>query len=130
MRLRDGEVGLWHPELGEQVFVAGDAEGGAADEWLFTENESNMAALYDVPNESAYTKDSFHRYVVDGETGAVNPEQHGTKCAALFRIELAPGAQRELRFGLADSSPGLGQNFDEVFRTPKLEHLINPKVLG
>jgi hypothetical protein len=39
---------------------------------------------------SPYVKDAFHRYVVNGEKGAVNPNGHGTK-AALHFIATVPG---------------------------------------
>ena len=36
-----------------------------------------------IPAASPYVKDAFHRYVVNGEKDAVNPEHRGTKFAAL-----------------------------------------------
>src|SRR5512137_1624599 len=45
-------------------------EAGAA--LLFTENESNNARLFNGENASPYVKDAFHRYLIDGETAAVN----------------------------------------------------------
>lgn len=69
-----------HAELGDMyLYVDGDAE------LLFTENESNTEKLFGAPNATPYVKDAFHRFVVNGETGAVNPAQTGTKSAALLR---------------------------------------------
>lgn len=65
-------------------------EGSLADEVLFTENETNSELLFGAPNASPYTKDAFHRYLVGGETSAVNPACTGTKAAPVYRRTLAP----------------------------------------
>ncbi|WP_404309183.1 MGH1-like glycoside hydrolase domain-containing protein [Neorhodopirellula lusitana] len=89
-------------------------------ELLFTENESNMQELFGGENFSPYTKDAFHRYVIQKETDAVNPKQHGTKVAALYRWNLQPGETRKVRLRLTDtetlgdSHPDLGSDFDRV----------------
>ncbi len=73
-----------------------------APELLFTENETNAKLLYDAENDSPFTKDAFHRYVVRGEKGAVNPAHVGTKAAARFRMKLEPGASRVIKLRLTD----------------------------
>ena len=65
--------------------------GRQAGELLFTENESNASRLWGVTNASPHVKDAFHRYVVEGDTNAVNPARTGTKCAALSIITAEPG---------------------------------------
>ncbi len=47
-----------------------------------------------------YVKDAFHRCVIHGEQGAVNPEQCGTKACAWYRLDLAPGETRTIRLRL------------------------------
>jgi Glycosyl hydrolase family 63 C-terminal domain len=69
----------------------------APDDLLFTENETNCALLFGSSNACPYVKDAFHRVVVDGERDAVNPALRGTKCAAVHRLELAPGETRVVR---------------------------------
>ena len=59
---------------------------------LFTENETNCAKLFDGDNASPYVKDAFHRYVIDGDKGAVNPANCGTKAAVVYRMNVAAGA--------------------------------------
>lgn len=49
---------------------------------MYTDNETNVQRLWGVPNATPYVKDAFHRYVVNGERDAINPEQHGTKFGA------------------------------------------------
>ncbi len=58
---------------------------------LYTENETNRSRLWGVASTGPYVKDAFHRYLVDGEHGAVNPEQQGTKFGAAHKLRVAPG---------------------------------------
>jgi hypothetical protein len=90
--------------------------GRQSAELLFTENETNRQRLWGVPNPSPYVKDAFHRRVIDGETGAVNPEQQGTKCAAWYVLNVPAGGER--RIDLVLSSGLLAQPFaqsEQVF---------------
>jgi hypothetical protein len=73
-------------------------------ELLFTENETNMERLFGVKNRS-YVKDAFHAYVIQGDKAAVNPQQMGTKMAALYHAELAPGERVTLNLRLTDLEP-------------------------
>ena len=90
VRLEDGH-------LGKRWFYAEDA-----DSWLFTENETNLEALYKIKNTQPYVKDAFHRHVVDGDAAAVNPAGEGTKVAALYRVTLQSREERVFRFRLCD----------------------------
>jgi hypothetical protein len=71
---------------------------------LFTENETNLQRLFGRPNRS-YVKDAFHAYVTQGDKSAVNPKQMGTKMAALYSVELAPGESVTLKLRLTDMDP-------------------------
>jgi len=94
-------------------------------ELLFTQNETNTERLYKAPNRRPYVKDAFHRYVVNGERGAINPERKGTKAAAHYSAEIASGGSWTLRCRLMDRNPALepsasatqffGPSFDSVF---------------
>lgn len=64
---------------------------------LFTDNVTNAKHLFGVESESEYTKDAFHRLVINQELTAVNPSQTGTKCGLLTTGTLAPGESRVLR---------------------------------
>ena len=76
------------------------AEG--APELLFTDNETNAERLFGLPNPSPYVKDGFHRYVVNDEESAVNPERVGTKVAALYNETIAPVESRTIRLRLSN----------------------------
>ena len=86
-----------HPVLGEYWFYA---EG--VSEFLFTENETNQQRLFGLANDNPYKKDSFHRYLVDGELESVNPEKRGTKSAAYYQLTLQPGETKTIRMRLSD----------------------------
>jgi hypothetical protein len=69
---------------------------------LFTDNETNGPRVFGPGAESAspYTKDAFHRHLVDGEPGAINPALRGTKGAGHVRRVVPPGGRVELRLRL------------------------------
>jgi hypothetical protein len=86
-------------------------------ELLFTNNETNTERLYNTPNRTPYVKDAFHRYLIHGETGAVNPERVGTKCAALYKRTIPAGGSVELRLRLTHKQPTedmLGEEYESV----------------
>ena len=121
-----------HPSLGSFVCAAGPGPGGAAPAALFTENETDHAAVSGeaAPDQGKYTKDAFHRHVVKGEEAAVNPERFGSKAAFHYRAEILAGESvtLRLRLGAADAVQGaaldLGGNtgaFDAVFTARQAE---------
>jgi hypothetical protein len=97
--------------------------GEAADELLFTENESNMERLFSVPNASPFVKDGFDACVVRGRRGAVNPEPVGTKAAPRYIRAVGPGETAVVRLRLCNSEPSLplGPEFDTIFELRKQE---------
>lgn len=58
---------------------------------LFTENDTNTARLFHVPNPNPYVKDGIGEAVVKGRTECVNPAKLGTKAAAHFQKVVPPG---------------------------------------
>jgi hypothetical protein len=94
-------------------------------ELLFTENETNTTRLFGYDAGTPYTKDAFHRFIVDGDRCAVNPAQTGTKASALYSVLLAPGETITLRLRLDDSAPdrraAFGPAFDEIFEVRREE---------
>jgi hypothetical protein len=100
-----------HPVLGERFLTA---EG--CRELLFTENETNTERLFDRPNRTPYVKDAFHAYLVEKRLQAVNPDAVGTKAAALYRVEIPPGASQVFRLRLGPGRPG-ERTFDDFDAT-------------
>jgi hypothetical protein len=76
-----------------------------APELLFTENETNTERLFGTPNASAFVKDAFDAWLVEGRRGAVNPARTGTKAAAVYRLEVPAGQARSVRLRLSPAGP-------------------------
>jgi len=92
---------------------------------LFTENETNLRRLYDLPGP-ALCKDGINDYVVNGQHHAVNPAGEGTKAAADYLFTIAPGETASVKLRLTDQNwPAakhpLDKDFDQIFVTRKLE---------
>jgi hypothetical protein len=91
---------------------------------LFTENDTNTQRLFGYDSGARYTKDAFHRAVVDGEAGAVNPGGQGTKAAARYALDLESGAGATLQLRLnasAASNATFGAEFADVFAARRRE---------
>jgi hypothetical protein len=86
-----------HPVIGDYWL---HAEG--ITNVLFTENETNYQRLFALENDDPYKKDSFHRYLIDGETEAVNPARIGTKAAAEYSVNLKLGENKVIRLRLSN----------------------------
>ncbi|MCL4504318.1 MAG: glucosidase [Deltaproteobacteria bacterium] len=72
---------------------------------LFTENETNYERVFGTPNEAPYVKDGINNCVVLGQQEAVNPDRHGTKVAAHYRLQVAPGELATVRLRLTAQAP-------------------------
>ena len=53
---------------------------------LVTGNETNTERVFGTPNEEPYTKDGIDRFVVHGDTTAVDPNGIGTKAALHCKV--------------------------------------------
>ncbi len=106
------------PELGTYVLYC----DGQPD-FLFTENETNEK-YYGNPAWTGYAKDAFHQFLVLGDKSAVNPDEHGTKSAAVYRVDVPAQGEARLRLRLK-SEEGSSQNpfsdFDKILQTRKQE---------
>ena len=102
----DNTVATEHETLGNYTLTAGAVPGGAeGPEWLFTENSTNHERLFKGYNEGPHVKDAFHDVVVEGKPEAANPKQTGTKCAAWYRLNLAPGETQAITLRLRAQQP-------------------------
>jgi hypothetical protein len=110
-----------HSLLGRYRFEA--VGGGEAPEVIFTENDTNVRRLDPhFQGDQGFSKDGFDSYLLHSETGAVNPEQRGTKAAFVRRLSAAAGASATLCFRLAREDAGEPaaldqQGFDAIFAT-------------
>ena len=131
---REGE-GYWpKPRIsraGDTTLVAEHAslgkfrlEAEGAPQLLFTENETNMERIFGAKSAGPYVKDGFHAYLVEGRADGVNPRDEGTKAAAVYRMELDPGASSVIQLRLhADSADGAAGPVDagQVFQQRQTE---------
>ncbi|HUR46345.1 MAG TPA: hypothetical protein VMZ27_10765 [Candidatus Saccharimonadales bacterium] len=132
-----------HDTLEEFLLAVGPDPKGAYPPLLFTENETNNARLFGVSNGGPFVKDAFHEHVVHGREGVVNPKLQGTKAAAHYILELAPGEEQVIRLRLFSEQEGsrasavdesLRAEFDEIFGQRKKEadefySLLSPPTL-
>jgi hypothetical protein len=109
-----GPAANWCVQASHQEMGHYHLYGEQQAELLFTENETNTQKLWGVAPQTPYVKDAFHRLIVNGEQAAVNPQQHGTKCAALYRLEVPAGESRNIDLVL--SKQPLAEPFAETER--------------
>jgi hypothetical protein len=113
LRASGGEVVAKHPTLGEFHWRA---EG--APELLLTDNETNVSRLFGVPAEGRHFKDGFHQRVIEGDPAAVRADGRGTKAAAWYRTEIAPGGSQVFRLRLARAgAERTSGDFDRILAT-------------
>lgn len=104
-------VRAWHEVLGEFELTC-ERE---PDAWLFTENETNHGKLFGTPNAGRFVKDAFHRWLIEGEVTAVNPEGTGTKAAGVCHFEVPAGGSVVWEGRLALAGSGDDRDNGEVF---------------
>ncbi|MBX3379267.1 MAG: glucosidase [Phycisphaeraceae bacterium] len=116
----DRSIAASHWELGDYVL-----HGENSDTLLFTDNETNFDCLFGVKSGHAFCKDAFHDYVIRNNKAAVNPANRGTKAAAHYFRDIAPGKQLVIRLRLsARSALATGDpfaSFDQAFAQRKAE---------
>ena len=111
-----GTVAVEHPFLGDLELLPGPSPQGGGPELLFCDNETNVARLYGLTDGSRWPKDGINDHVVSG-ADTVNPQRRGSKCAAWYRVTVAPGATAELRLRLrrAGTTPDPATALDAAF---------------
>ena len=109
----DGSVTTEHPNLPTMRLTC-----DGAPELLFCENDTNPRHLFGAA-ASGFFKDGINDFVVNGARGAVNPARSGTKVAAHYKLDLAPGgvAQFRIRLTVVDE----GRDFDAVMGQRRAE---------
>jgi hypothetical protein len=108
-----------HRHLGERWWSVDVSDSDGDPEFqdlLFTENDTNYALLFDGPNETPFVKDAFHRHIIHSESGAVNPDQYGSKVGAHFQAVVPAGGsvQVRIRFAPEDHQEPFS-DFDALF---------------
>jgi hypothetical protein len=121
----DGTILADHATLESFRFTANAASDGTAFQWLFTDNETDNHLLFDVANDNPYVKNAFHRYLVHGETEAVNPKHVGTKAAAWYALTIPAGGSVTMQLRLYPDghvpTAAFGDAFAEVVSARRAE---------
>jgi hypothetical protein len=106
-----------HETLGVSHFFVGPGPDGQQPSLLWTENETNSLALHGVEQYTPYTKDAFHRYLIQKEEEAINPNRRGTKVSPHYLLEVPAGEERSVCLRITDDeSQPKGNPFGEEFR--------------
>ena len=108
-----------HPELGDFALHCKEA-----DELVFTDNETNAEVIFQKPNQFPYVKCGINRYLVDGETAAVNPTRQGTKASAIYNLSIGANASSTIKLRLVKSriesqDDSAYHGFDQIFNRRK-----------
>jgi len=94
------------------------------DQILFTDNETNNQKLFQAPNASFFVKDGINDSIVQGFFDRVNPENFGTKAAAVYSLKIGPGQTQEVHLRLSNNgciADPFGGDFDALFSKRKKE---------
>ncbi|MFM7642661.1 MAG: MGH1-like glycoside hydrolase domain-containing protein [Cyanobium sp.] len=89
---------------------------------------NNSERLWGVTNATPFQKDGFHRFVVEGENGAINAAGEGSKAACLLQRTLAPGEEWVVALRLRntaneDGADPFGPDFEATFAEREREWL-------
>lgn len=127
-------LALTAPGLGKGFVATLPAEITGADgavyatvdaRMLFTDNETNNERLFGTASRSRFTKDAFHRHLVEGEADAVNPNLEGSKAALHYELLIPPGGGATLRvrltFSGAAPEPLTAASFDALCQSREAE---------
>jgi hypothetical protein len=91
---------LFDYHLGKRYLYS--SGGGKA---LFTNNDTNRERLWNLPNQTPFVKDGIHRFLVQGEKGAINPDNIGTKAAiSHYFPSVSPGESAVVRLRFSPHS--------------------------
>jgi hypothetical protein len=118
-RMDPNQIEARHATLGNFRFLVDTASDAQFHGLLFTENESNLQRLFNVPNAGPYVKDAFHEAVIHGNVQAVNSQGTGTKAAAHFEGQIGSGASLVIRLRLVEegAAAALPESFGGSFQT-------------
>jgi hypothetical protein len=114
-RSGDHQIDAKHATLGNFSFLLDPANVGNLNGLLFTENDTNIQRLYQVPNSQPYVKDAFHEAVVGGRSEALNPAAVGTKTAPHYAATLGPGDAWSIRLRLVLKEQAPAEAFGDGF---------------
>jgi hypothetical protein len=117
--LSETSVRASHERMGDYFFYF-----QSPDKTLFTENETNTEIVTGLPNSSIFTKDAFHRAIIDGtDLDEISAQKQGTKFSPVYKMNVAAGATESLycRLTSKQADNPFPENFKDVFAERKTE---------
>jgi hypothetical protein len=105
--LREGTPAMI--EASHWVFGRYELHCENAEQFLFTENESNLERLWGVPNRNPFVKDSINDAVTQNRIDLVNPNKAETKAAVHYKFILLARESRTIRLRLQRADLGSGR---------------------
>jgi hypothetical protein len=113
--------GFWTVQADHEQLDTYYLYGEAAAELMFCNNETNTEKLWNEPNDSAYSKDGFHRRIIDTDLTAVNAGK-GSKFGACYHRTVAAGGTTQIRLVLSSQSlTNPLQNHKKILKLRKQE---------
>ena len=114
------QLRLDRESLGAFFFHADRASDGTTPIIALAENETNTQRLYGTDNYTSYTKDSFHRWVIEGQADAIQTAGAGTIAMVRYDLQIEAGATVELKFRLFSEAETpktvFGKSFANAFK--------------
>jgi hypothetical protein len=92
-KLEGNIINAYSPKSGNYFF---SFDGNP--ELKFCDNETNKERLYHIPNEKKFLKDAINDYVVHKYTHHINPDDYGTKAAAIYKLIIPAGQSQVVKF--------------------------------
>jgi hypothetical protein len=100
-----GVIEANHPDIGSYHLYCEKAE-----RLLFTENETNLTRLWNVPNPTPFVKDSINDCIIGNRLDLVNPNRVGTKATAHYCHLIPPGKTISIRLRLSGDAANDGRD--------------------
>lgn len=94
------------------------------DAVLFTENETNIARIFNSPNPSPFVKDGINNYFIDGRKEGINLANTGTKASVVYSLKFAPNETKVIKLRLSNDGSianPFGDDYDATFAKRKKE---------
>jgi len=119
LRRNKGSVKALHNRLGSKFLYFQEP-----DDLLFTENETNHRIVQGIEDDNIFTKDAFHRAIINGED--ITPfrkKKSGTKCSPVYKIKLDAGASQQIYLRLSNKviTDPFAPGFEKIFSERKAE---------
>lgn len=112
--ISNNRLKAFSPKSGNYIFSFGDSPS-----ILFCDNETNREKLYHIGNQKKFLKDAINDFVVSGEKKHLNPDNTGTKAAAIYTIKVPGGGKAEITFRM--------QHFEEENPLEDAEQILQDR---